>query len=295
MTPALTTRERNLAALKTDRGRFAMVALDQRESLRAMFPRTLDGGFVSDDVLRDFKATGACLLSPHASGLLLDRGLGLPDGRPEGYNSDCGLIVAADILHQETGAALTSSSIDPQIDADFLRSVGASAVKFLVLWHRGHGAAEREALVRDIVRLAEEADVLSLVEGIVRPDDDGSWASDEERHAAILDAAAEISSYGPDVYKAEVPGYRPGNLSLVQEQSQRMSQIVGREWVVLSNGVRQDEFPEAMRAAVAGGASGFLAGRAVWMNIVGVERQNDAFRDQALPQLERLVSIADAS
>lgn len=295
MTLAPNTRDQHLAALTTEQGRFAMVALDQRESLRAMFPRTESGAYVDDEVLRAFKAVGSRLLSPHASGLLLDRGLGLPSGRPEGFDPNCGLIVAADVLHQETGEALRYSSIDSTITPGFLRQVGASAVKFLVLWHRGHGAEERERLVTEVAGLAREAGVLSLVEGIVRPDDDSTWNSDEERHAAILDAAEEISSYGVDVYKAEVPGYVDGDVSLVREHSERVTEIVGGKWVVLSNGVRQEEFPDALREAVAGGASGFLAGRAVWLNIVGAERQPEAFENLGLPQFERLATIVGAS
>src|SRR5690606_15075270 len=86
-----------LDALRTADGRFAMVALDQRESLREMFPPRADGSLASDAELSDFKAATIAALTPFASGILLDRELGMPHGaRPAGLAPGCGLLLAAD-------------------------------------------------------------------------------------------------------------------------------------------------------------------------------------------------------
>jgi sulfofructosephosphate aldolase len=56
-------------------GGFAMVAMDQRESLRAMFDAA-GAGRPPDDVLVRFKTDVAETLGPLASGFLIDRHYG---------------------------------------------------------------------------------------------------------------------------------------------------------------------------------------------------------------------------
>ena len=77
-------------------------------------------------------------------------------------------------------------------------------------------------------------------------------------------AVHSLVAPGPDVYKAEVPGYLPGQLGEVPYFATKLTQAIAQPWVVLSNGVAAADFPEAVRLSCNGGASGFLAGRAIW-------------------------------
>jgi sulfofructosephosphate aldolase len=63
--------------------------------------------------------------------------------------------------------------------------------------------------------------------------------------------------------------------------------------VVLSQGVERDDFPAAVGAAGRGGASGFLAGRALWSDVVGRADLDRALREVSVPRLERLAEIVD--
>jgi len=252
--------------LRTAEGGFAMLALDQRESLRQMFAPA-DGREVGDDELRTFKRAAMSVLTPFASAVLLDRLYGVDENRPVEVDESCALILAADVLHHGETGGVDRTTLDPEVTAEYVRSVGASALKLLVIWRRDGQEAERAALVRSFLDVAAEAGVVSLVEGIVRPAE-GDWKDPGERHTAILDAARELSSYGGTIYKAEVPGYVQGDLSRVREQAERMTELVDGPWVVLSNGVAQLDFAEAVGQACAGGASGFLAGRAIWADTV---------------------------
>ncbi len=273
-----------------------MLALDQRESLRGMFPRNPDDGFVDDDTLRRFKSAALEVLSPYASAVLLDRPFALGTGvPPAGLAENCALIAAVDVLHQLPGQDITDVTFDELVTPTLLASLGAVAVKVLVLWRRDSGADERAELVKRTLDLASTAGVLSLVEGIVRPAPGTRWASAEERHAAILDCARELAAFHPDIYKAEVPGYVPGDLSAVAEQSARMSEIVGGDWVILSNGVERDAFPDALAEARKGGVGGFLAGRAVWADTVKDVDVTAALRERSVSRLERLTEILASS
>jgi sulfofructosephosphate aldolase len=279
-----------LRNLQTPEGTYAMVALDQRESLRAMFPQLSEGTPVRDETLTDFKAAGVRALSSFASGILLDRVYGLVGPEWPQVADTCGLIIAADTLHHSVGGTVTHTTVDPAVTVDFLRDSGASGVKFLVIWQKSSSRADRARLITDILELAEQAGIASVIEAIVRPDGD-VWSAPEQKYDAILSAAAEICALQPDLYKAEVPGYVEGDLSGIAEAARQLDAIANRDWVVLSNGVRQTDFAPALSEAVIGGAGGFLAGRAIWADIVGKPDQNAAFTEIALPRLRGLRQI----
>jgi sulfofructosephosphate aldolase len=131
------------------------------------------------------------------------------------------------------------------------------------------------------VALAREHGLLSVLEGIVRADD---------REAAIVEAAAELSSVGPSLYKVEVPFRGRGD---VEAGCRAIDAVVDVPWVVLSNGVELEDFPAAVEAACKAGASGFLAGRAVWSDLVNAEDPAPLLRERAVPRLQRLSAIVD--
>jgi sulfofructosephosphate aldolase len=295
MTIGRTNTEALAAPLSLAHGGFAMLALDQRESLRDMFVRAGHGPVVGDDTLRRFKLEAAEILTPHASGVLLDRPLAVTEERPAGIASGCGLILAADVLHHAPAGHIDFTSLDPLVTPAFIERVGAVAIKLLVIWRAGRDLAKRAELVSAFTDVARQAGVASLVEGIVRPDGDEPWTSARHRDEAIIAAAAEFTPFGPTIYKAEVPGYSEGDLSRVYGESVRMSQVVGGPWVVLSNGVRQADFAEAVRIACAGGAHGFLAGRAIWSDVIGEQDQAPALRTRSARRLDQMVEIVERS
>ncbi len=82
-------------------------------------------------------------------------------------------------------------------------------------------------------------------------------------------------------------------LNLVTKNAEKISEAIGSPWVVLSNGVKQPFFNNAVKACAMGGASGFLAGRAVWADIVGATDIPKALREVSIPRLEQLAEIVD--
>ncbi len=64
---------------------------------------------------------------------------------------------------------------------------------------------------------------------------------------------------------------------------------------MLSAGVPFDQFTDIIRiAADEGGASGFIAGRSVWREVVGLagHHREEFLTSVALPRLEKLVGVA---
>jgi sulfofructosephosphate aldolase len=239
----------SLDALARDSGTFLMVAMDQRESLRTMLAE-VHGEPVQRERIARFKLAVAPELGPYASGLLIESEYAaqaaamLPPG--------CGLLVAADALVQERGGPVEDTDLDPAVD-----TAGAVALKLLVTWRDDPHRTRRLELARRFVELAESAGLLSVLEGIVRV------ADPADRDAAIVEAARELASAGPSLYKVEVPTHGRGEPAEITERCAEIDGAVAMPWVVLSNGVELEDFPAAVEAACRGGASGMLAGRAI--------------------------------
>jgi len=67
---------------------------------------------------------------------------------------------------------------------------------------------------------------------------------------------------------------------------------------VLSAGVPFDQFTDIIAiAATDGGASGFIAGRSVWREVVSLtgQQRQEFLTTVALPRLERLIDVAQRS
>jgi sulfofructosephosphate aldolase len=88
--------------------------------------------------------------------------------------------------------------------------------------------------------------------------------------------------------------YGRGEGEEITKHAKRIDAALRVPWVVLSQGVDPDDFPEAVRAACDGGASGFLAGRALWTVTLGADDPQAAVRTESLPRLQELTAIVDA-
>jgi len=256
-------RRADLRALARPRGTLAMLALDQRESLRTML-RAATGTEPGSAEVAAFKVAAARALTPHASAVLLDVDTGLTPVRDSGaIAAGCGLIVAADRLVQAVDGPVESTETDEAVLADDGIAAIADAYKLLVIWRAGAGAAGLERTVRTFLDGCRARRRPGIVEAIVRSPA-GEPGSPREHADLVLEAAHGLGALGPDVYKAEVP-----TLGLVPDEeitraARRLTEVLSCPWVVLSNGTSADRFVDAAVAACRGGASGFLAGRAIW-------------------------------
>jgi sulfofructosephosphate aldolase len=99
---------------------------------------------------------------------------------------------------------------------------------------------------------------------------------------------------GADLYKAQVPVHRGASAFDVERLSLEMTAILPCPWVVLSTGVPHERFGELVGAACRGGASGFLAGRAIWRSAVGQPDPPAHLERHGASTLRTLIGIVDA-
>jgi sulfofructosephosphate aldolase len=274
--------------LRRPDGGFGMVALDQRQSLRNL--RAEIGAASDDQDIMSFKQTAATVLSRSASAVLLDRELGLRDGVPA-LAPGCALVVAADSFVQPPGQIVQSTDLDPAVTADYATGLGAAGLKLLVLWTPDSGRAQRDDLVGRFLAVCQQARLASVLEGVARPPAGRNWRSQDEHDEAILAAAAEFAPARPSIYKTEVPGLGRLPAADLEQRAREITATIDSPWVVLSSGVQPEDFPGAVEAACAGGADGFLAGRAIWAKSLVA---TDPAADLAGNAVTRLTALQDA-
>ncbi|HZC73112.1 MAG TPA: hypothetical protein VE442_20630 [Jatrophihabitans sp.] len=281
-----------LDAIALPSGGLAMVAMDQRESLRTMFAEA-GAGHVGDTRLVSFKLAVARALTPLASGFLIDRHYGFDELRAAGLPAPAGLILAADALAQAPGAPVEETALDDAVLAPDFDLSGVRALKLLIIWRRDERRSARVELARRFIEAAAQRELLSVLEPVVRATPrelaDGTWDAD----AASCEAARELAPLGPSLYKAQVPRAAVGEEAELRSACTTLGAAICVPWVVLSQGVAQENFYAAVQAACAGGASGFLAGRALWRDVVGAGDVPRALAEAAVPRLARLVDLVE--
>ena len=174
----------------------------------------------------------------------------------------------------------------------------------MVYYHPESGALadELEALIRRVVDDCHAWDMPVFLEPMsysldpAVPKDSAEFAAG--RAEVVIETARRLSATGADVLKMEFPldiqfnQYRDDWRAACAELS-RASSV---PWVLLSAGVDFEQFKPQVEVACQAGASGFLAGRAIWKEAAAMSTADRAafMRDIAADRLSQLLAIAAA-
>lgn len=289
------TEQHSLSDIALPDGTIAMVALDQRNTLRRMF--TSAGREIDDAGLRTFKGDVIAGMSPSASGMLVDPDFGVPAARTDGNLAQgAGLAVATEPSDRGTFGSEPLTRRSPEQSAKWMRDMGGDAAKFLVqlradrdpeLGGRDVSAEALDATAQVVADCRAEG-VPSVIENLIYTLPGEQELSPDERADAIIAAAARLDELKPDLLKLEYPGSAAA--------CRRIAESVSVPWVVLSAGVEFDDFEDVLRISCdEGGASGFIAGRAFWKDAVTLEQsQRGGFlADTARRRLESCIAAID--
>ena len=296
MPPTNTRPVRTLADIATPDGVVAIIAMDQRNTLRRMF--TAVGIEATDEDLRRSKTDVARALTPLASGILFDPTYGVPAiSGNDALAPGCGLLVASEPAERGRFGTEPITHRDPELDSRWVLGLNGDANKFFAQLRADRpaprpGEPDLVALgldaVREVVADCAATGIPSVIENLVYPLPGEDFTA-ARRADAVIESARVLNETGCDLLKLEYPGS--------PEACRRLADVVDRPWAVLSAGVPFDDFTKVIRIAFdEGGASGFIAGRSVWresLALAGAERQ--AFlSDVARPRLAQMLEVATA-
>jgi tagatose-1,6-bisphosphate aldolase len=282
--PALGT-VRRLSRMADRSGFLRVAAIDHPENYLALFEREVSR--VSFDEVVESKLELVAAMSDHASAVLLDpvwsHGQAiLTAAVPPGV----GIISAIEQLSYQPEGSPTGWGVELALKPDWplskIAAIGADGVK-LVVFHRADApAAEQQyRIVAELAAGCRELELPLIVEPIWYPldgEDPADPVVAAARIRAIVASAARFAALGVDIMKMEFPGSTATaeDRAAAADACAELDDSIDVPWVLLSAGVGFDGFADQLRIAAAAGASGFMAGRAIWGDAVG--RHDDAVR-----------------
>jgi tagatose 1,6-diphosphate aldolase len=253
----------------------------------------------------NFKLDLCQAVEPFASAILLDpeygAGQAIAAGLIPGHK---GLLVSAEKTGYTGDRAARITELLPGWSVKKAKKIGASAVKLLIYFRPD--AKDIASKQLDLVaRLADQCikeDIAFLVEPVTYPisqDEGSSKKFAEIKPGLVIETARQVTSLPIDVLKAEFPAdikfeQDEGKLLKLCRELNNASML---PWVLLSAGVDFESFKKQVKIACKAGASGFLAGRALWQEGAQIRNRTERmsfFQNTAAPRLKELAELADS-
>ncbi len=245
----------------TCHGRFGVLAMDHRDSLRNFLaaddPRSVPRQAIVDlkrDLLEGLAAgaTGV-MLEPEYSIPLVEEGL-----LPEGVGFTAALEAQGYMSDPESGPVGLLDGWSVQAAADS----GAAAAKLLVFYRpdRPHASAQEQA-VSEILAECRRVGLPLMLEPMFYDLHDPS-----ARPQIVLDTVSCFAPMGPDVLKLPFP-VDPHHDSDQARWAAACSEVSARcdmPWTLLSGGGGFGTYRSQLETAMTSGGSGFTVGRALW-------------------------------
>ena len=293
---------RGLASTSNQAGSFTILALDHRQSFLKMIDPT-HAESVEFNTVVEVKSQVVRLLGAHASAVLLDPIYGAGQAVANGaLPGSLGLIVAVEESGYTGSEVARQSALLPDWSVKKIKRMGADAVKLLIYYHPDTGelAESQESFVKAVVQDCLEADLPLFLEAVSYSPVPGVSKSSVEFAEHLPELTCEIArrlgALQPDVLKLEFPVHPIFQTD--QGDWHRACQNVSRAapcpWALLSGGVDFELFARQVEVACQAGASGYIAGRAVWQEAIALPTpQREAWLSEVgARRLDRLNDIA---
>lgn len=264
-------------------GRFKMTAVDQRPPIKNPIkakrglpeaPWADVAGFKEMLITELQVESSAMLLDPHYA---YPRGVNLLDPAK-------GLILTLeDSIFKETQGGRLSAEID-HWSVEKIKRAGADAVKVLA-WYRPDADEAVRRAQRDFAARIGAAcaryDIPYVFELLVYPlardaEAGGEYQEMKTKHPElVLESVRAFAApdFGVDLFKLEspvpaedAPGVGGEGWEAAQAWFDAVGEAAGRPWVTLSAGAGMSAFRRVLTHAYRAGASGYLAGRAIWLD-----------------------------
>ena len=273
----------HIKKLCNDQGHLQMLAIDQRPPIFNLI-KEKKKAYTYKDVV-DFKKQISLNISQHSTAILMDPVYSVPSLIPSSKSK--GLIITLeDHNFIEKGKGRDSKNIK-NWTVEKIKRIGGDAVKVLA-WYRPDADQKsikhQKKYIETIGKQCERYDIPFLLELLVYPfKNEIGYSKDykeqlDKNQNHVIDSVKEFSKtkYKVDIFKLESPvdsdKLQNGKFTKTTEDAFKQLSKVTRNipWVMLSSGMSKESFLNCLKLAYKNGASGYLAGRTIWL---------DAFRD----------------
>ena len=293
---------RGLQQISTSDGIFAMCAMDHRESLESMIAKVHPGEVGYQDMV-DRKLELCETLAPHSSAVLLDPNYGVAQCIAGGVlPGRTGLLISTEASGYSGSPQRRRTAFQEGWSVEKIRRLGGSGAK-LLLYYRpdlAEIAAHQLAIVRSLAEECLKHDLLCVVEPmtyLVEGEEEHQPPFTQRKPQLVIQTAKQMTSLPIDVLKTEFPVdlSKVSDEGILLDSCGQLDRASRTPWVVLSGGADFDSFCREVNLACQAGASGFLAGRAIWQEAEDIGNKGDRMKflsTVATDRMKRLVEIA---
>jgi len=273
----------HIKKLCNDQSHLQMLAIDQRPPIFNLIKKKKKRCTYKDVV--DFKKHISLNLSQHSTAILMDPVYSVPSLIPSSKSK--GLIITLeDHDFIEKGKGRYSKNIK-NWTVEKIKRIGGDAVKVLA-WYRPDADQKsikhQKNYIEKIGNQCEKYDIPFLLELLVFPfKNEIGYSKDykeqlDKNQNHVIKSVKEFSKakYKVDIFKLESPvdsnQLQNGKFTKSTEDAFKQLSKATRNipWVMLSSGMSKESFYNCLKLAYKNGASGYLAGRTIWL---------DAFKD----------------
>ncbi|WP_026792031.1 tagatose-bisphosphate aldolase [Pleomorphomonas oryzae] len=276
-------------------GRMMVVACDQRGAMRQILASTPEErAKIDENKLGDVKSDIVAYLANSASCVLLDPVCAVPRVIDDGVlGRNTALLIGLDASGWDVDAkGYRLSKLVPGVDARRVRELGGTGGKLMVYLRpdRPEANTHNIKIIRDCVADFAKEDLLLVVEILTYAFDGEDEAAYKAKFGELIEGCARIAlDNGSKVLKLPYPGSAAS--------CRAISDMAGDvPWAVLSAGVDHKTFLGQVETAMRNGASGVIAGRALWKDCISLDRkvEQDRLANIATPRLKEIQKILEA-
>ncbi|MDE0344813.1 MAG: tagatose-bisphosphate aldolase [Boseongicola sp.] len=296
MAPKMTTSERRGYQQICCKNKLMMVvAADQRGGMRKILADEPDAQQAIDEpTLGRIKAGIVTHLANKAACVLLDAICAVPGVVDSGILArDTGLLIGLDASGWDTNEnGYRISRLVPGITARRVRELGGTGAKLMVYLRADRPDANSVNMqtIRDCIAEFSAEDLLLVVEILTYQLEGESNVDYAKAFPGLIVEGTRISlDLGARVLKLPYPG----NADACRQITELCN---GVPWAVLSSGVDHEIFLGQIETSMNNGASGVIAGRALWKDCISLdpEKLESRLENVASRRLREIQAILEA-
>lgn len=293
--------ERHLSRCAGAEGVFTILAIDHRANLAEDMARVRGRPTSKQDMLA-FKRAAIQGLSGSYSAVLADPEYGfpalenMPADMPGAPEREFGLLAPLEVTDYSAHPSRRETKFIENWGVEEIVRSGGNGAKLLLFFHPE--APRAAAQTERVDRIGAQCRAFGLpffMEPVACSLDPDQTLSNEERTQVTVETARHFSQRSVDVLKTPFPLNPDADPDAWEPALRNLDEACAVPWTLLSGGVSFELFAKQAEAACRAGASGVIAGRAVWGEGAALEGEAlDIFmKTTARKRMETLAALCN--
>jgi len=284
---------RALQRASNEQSVFTVLAIDHTDSLRRVLNPDAPND-ITDEEMVTIKQQVVAGLWNDISGVLLDPIYGAAQMIAYGLPASVGLLVELERADYNMNPLPMAVEIRNDWSVNKIKGMGSDGVKLFYYYDPDDDelSKQQDSTIARTVDACDQYDIPLYAEPIVLN------ANAENRRRKVIESAFLADQLYVDILKLEFPLDVKASPEIEDwiAPCEELSSKVIAPWVLLSAGVDFETFAKQVEVACQAGASGFIAGRAVWgdaCQITDESERSDWLQITGRKRLQQLTNIAN--